>query len=201
MKADGNARAGDPKQRILRAAMACFAAKGYAATTIADIETAAGLSPRAGGTYRHFTSKEAILRAAIEDEIVLSAEVATAIPFPPGTARRAYLEQLATAGLHALTRQRELMRVLFRDLDRFPDWFDDVADRLIQARYRELAAGLAVVAPGIDAEAVAAVLLGSLVNAKVIEAFTGRTPLDVPDHRLAAAWAALADTIVPEEGP
>ena len=45
----------------------CFVSRGYAATTIADIEQAAGLrSVGAGGTYRHFESKRAILEAVVD---------------------------------------------------------------------------------------------------------------------------------------
>jgi hypothetical protein len=39
-----------PKERVTAAALACFAAKGYSATSIADIEAASGLTPGAVGT-------------------------------------------------------------------------------------------------------------------------------------------------------
>jgi AcrR family transcriptional regulator len=55
----------DTKERILGAAIALFAAKGYAATTVAEIEAAVGLSPGSGGLYRHFPSKEALLDAVL----------------------------------------------------------------------------------------------------------------------------------------
>lgn len=38
-----------------------FARKGFQKTTVGDLEKAAGLSPRAGGFYRHFKSKESLL--------------------------------------------------------------------------------------------------------------------------------------------
>lgn len=184
-----------PRDRILRAAMRCFAANGYAATTIADIEAAAGFSPRAGGTYRHFRSKEAILAAALEDEIAASEQVASSVPqAPPG----AQLQHLASAALRALDGQRDLMRVLFRDLDRFPELFADTADRLIQARYREMAISIAALGAFVDADAVAAVLLGALVNFKIIQAFTGTTPAGVSDERMAAAWSAIAGAYLTE---
>lgn len=47
-------------------------AKGYSATTIADIEAASGLTPGAGGTYRHFGSKREILHAAIDAALAQS---------------------------------------------------------------------------------------------------------------------------------
>ena len=48
-------------QRLREAALTLFAERGYAATRIADIERAAGLAPRAGAFYRHFSGKRQLL--------------------------------------------------------------------------------------------------------------------------------------------
>lgn len=45
------------RERILGVSLKLFIDKGYAKTTIGDIEAAAGLVPRAGTFYRHFKSK------------------------------------------------------------------------------------------------------------------------------------------------
>jgi AcrR family transcriptional regulator len=103
----------DPRSRILHAAMRCFASKGYAATTMADIEAAAGFSPRAGGTYRHFDSKRAILESLIESVLEQSDDVLASVPTS--------LEGAARDGLAQLDRHRDLMQILFRDLDQFPE--------------------------------------------------------------------------------
>lgn len=47
--------------RIKAAALPLFAKDGFAGTSIAAIETAAGLAPRAGAFYRHFPGKEALM--------------------------------------------------------------------------------------------------------------------------------------------
>ncbi len=54
-------RRGNTRQRILDAATAFFAEKGYVATSITDIEAAVGLTPGSGGLYRHFASKDSLL--------------------------------------------------------------------------------------------------------------------------------------------
>ncbi len=46
------------RERLLSSTLELFAQRGYAATTVADIESAAGLSPGSGAMYRHFSSKE-----------------------------------------------------------------------------------------------------------------------------------------------
>lgn len=163
--------------------MQCFGDKGYAATTMSEIEAAAGLVPRTGGTYRHFSSKQAILEAAIEDELAANDEVLAPVPET--------LEGAARDGLAQLDRQRNLTRVMFRDLDQFPDLMASVVERLIRGPYRLVAERTEAVAPGVDGEAMAAVMVGALVNYKVIEAMVGERPGGVDEDRLVTAWAHL----------
>lgn len=49
------------KDRIMQAALKLFVELGYQKTSIARIETEAGLVPRAGAFYRHFEGKQALL--------------------------------------------------------------------------------------------------------------------------------------------
>jgi AcrR family transcriptional regulator len=49
------------RDRIMQAALKLFAEQGYQKTSIARIESEAGLAPRAGAFYRHFDSKQALL--------------------------------------------------------------------------------------------------------------------------------------------
>lgn len=51
---------------IVGIAQKLFAEQGYKATSIAQISRAAGLSPSAGGLYRHFKTKELLLEAVVE---------------------------------------------------------------------------------------------------------------------------------------
>lgn len=57
------------KDRIRGAALGLFLAEGYQKTSIARIETEAGLVPRAGAFYRHFESKEALLADLAQSSI------------------------------------------------------------------------------------------------------------------------------------
>jgi AcrR family transcriptional regulator len=57
---------GDPQQRLVEAAFKLFSEpKGYAAVTVSEIASAAGVAK--GTVYRHFPSKEALFTAVVEN--------------------------------------------------------------------------------------------------------------------------------------
>ncbi len=62
------------RDKLKQAALALFVDRGFAATSIGSIESAAGLAPRAGAFYRHFRSKEALLEELARDRITETPE-------------------------------------------------------------------------------------------------------------------------------
>jgi AcrR family transcriptional regulator len=192
-----------PRERILVAARACFAAKGFAGTTIADIEGAAGYTPRSGGVYRHFRSKVEILEAVIDAELADNAKAIHDVPDP------AYdgsldpvdvLEEAARRGLAQLDRQAELTKIVFRDLDQFDELLTKVRDGLIDATYRDFvarleAAGIPAARPDLDPEAIAVLAIGPIVDFKVKQHLLGAPPLGLEEDRLVHAWAHLFATV------
>ena len=171
----------DARRRVIHAAMSCFGKTGYTATTIADIEHEAGLTVGAGGTYRHFPSKRAILEAVI-DTIVSAPDHVLAPPSPD-------IEATAHESLDYMN--AELVRFFFRDLDAHPDQRDRIVDRLVTGPYRIVAARIAETNSTIDAEAAAAVLLGSLINFRVIEVLIGEGRNGVTRDRFIKTWSAI----------
>lgn len=171
----------DARSRVLAAAIECFAARGYAATTIADIERAAGLSVGAGGTYRHFKSKEGILKAVIDAAVdVPDEEIA---PLSPD------IEAVAHEMLDYM--RSDMMRIYFRDLDEFPEQRKRINERTINSSYRFVADRIAETNPDIDADAAAAVILGSLINFRVNEALVGEDANGVSRDRFVTTWATI----------
>lgn len=173
----------DTRSRVVAAALRCFSRRGFAGTSLAHIESEAGLSPGAGSTYRYFESKRAMLEAAVEHAV---ARVDGRIRPEPATLQDA--ARLSLAGMDEL---RDLTRIVLRDLDEFPDVLTPVVDRLLEGPIRVVAARLAEAAPGADGEAMATLLIGGLVNFKVIEAVAGIRPGAVDERRLVDAWAHL----------
>lgn len=105
-------------------AMELFGRQGYHATTVAQIEAAAGLSAGAGGLYRHFKSKRAVLEEALRRQAEQGRPLLAYLDDPDamaGMARRERFLAVARAGLRRLAEERDLNRLLLRDLATFPD--------------------------------------------------------------------------------
>ena len=133
----------EPRTRdvVVAAAMDLFGRQGYRATTIAQIESAAGLSPGAGGLYRHYRSKRALLEEGLRRQAAQGRGLAAFLDDPAGLAAlplRDRLAAVARAGLRRLEEERDVNRLLVRDLAAFPDLLAQVrATRSASApRYR-----------------------------------------------------------------
>ena len=57
------------RERILDAALDLFVEQGFTGTPITAVERRVGLAAGTGSFYRHFRSKEELLRAAVEREV------------------------------------------------------------------------------------------------------------------------------------
>lgn len=60
---------GSTRERLVTEAMKLFSDKGFEATSVSQIEAAAGLSAGSGALYRHFKSKDALLSAGIDRQL------------------------------------------------------------------------------------------------------------------------------------
>src|SRR3954454_24456498 len=188
------------RERVLDGAMDLFARQGYRATTIAQIEQAAGLAPGAGGLYRHFPSKRALLEAGLRRQFDVGRELAELLDpasVPAGDPVAA-LVAVARAALRRLEQERDLNRVLVRDLADFPDLLVEVRDRELRRVHRALVAWLGA-SPSVrdaadaDIDALAAVLMGAVSHFWILrDVFGGEHPLGVDEERYLAVLAALA---------
>lgn len=174
------------RSRVLKAAITCFADRGYAATTIADIEKEAGLSVGAGGTYRHFPSKQSMLEAVIDAAVnAPDDEIA-----PPGP------DVEATAHEMLDYMRADMFRIYLRDLDAFPEQRARINERTINGSYRVVADRIAESNPDIDAEAAAAVILGSLINFRTNEVLIGDQANGVDRDRFVRTWGEIYRSVL-----
>ncbi len=181
------------RDRLLGEALTLFAAKGYAATSVADIQRASGLAPGSGALYKHFASKRELLEAAVAyriDSIVAAREA-----YDAGD-RRDVEQAVRTAGRliwDNFKQSEDLPKVMLREPEELGDLDEKtwqvITDNAYQRFADELTASNRSGRTSIpDPEAAAAVAIGSLSYAATLQALTGRSPGNIEDDRYFEAW-------------
>jgi AcrR family transcriptional regulator len=181
------------RELLIDVALGLFATEGYRGTTTRKIEEAAGLTPGAGGMYRHFRSKEDLLLAAVER---YRADVASFVNRAPELMKlgdvRAELLLAAKLAREFNERNDALLRVLILEQQAIPPKAQRHFQEAWEDAYRLYAQWLAArLGSGseVDIEAAAIQLFGSLAQYQVqVETFT-RPPLAVEPERFIVAWA------------
>ena len=174
-------------------ALQLFAAKGYGATSVADIQQAAGLAPGSGALYKHFSSKRALLEAAVASRIE---KIVTAREQYDSGEQKGVEASVRTAGQliwNNLVESEELLRVMLREPDELGDLDEKtwqvITDNAYQRFADELSASNRAGRTAIpDPEAAAAVAIASLCYNVTLRALTNRTPGNVDDDRYFEAW-------------
>ncbi len=108
------------RERLLEAAIQLIFKRGYHNTTVGDIEMAAGLTRRAGGFYRHFSSKEEVLVEALSrmaGEMIAEIRLKEVISLKSA---RAELLVMARAMMHHAEQYRPLRVIFQRDGNELP---------------------------------------------------------------------------------
>jgi AcrR family transcriptional regulator len=178
--------------------MELFGRQGYRATTIAQIEAAAGLSAGAGGLYRHFPSKRALLEEGLRRQADAGRPLIDYLDDP----RLAELPirdrflAVARAGLRRLGEERDVNRLLLRDLAAFPDLLDRVREQELKRVHDAVTVFLRREIPEYgDHEAFAAVLLAAVSHYWIFnDIFDGKHPHEVDTDRFLSALVDLAVT-------
>jgi AcrR family transcriptional regulator len=188
------------RERIVAEALRLFAERGYAATSVAEIEAASGLSPGAGGLYRHFRSKEEVLAAAVREHITrTSKQISATFQAAADVKEQPLVDRLrlaATIGMGKMREEADLIRVLFRDLDKFPNLIAEMREGIVNPLYDMIAKWLAdqpeMAGLEEDWDAIALALGGSIVNFWLASDALHEPPQRVDEARFVDGWARLA---------
>ncbi|WP_026402670.1 TetR/AcrR family transcriptional regulator [Actinomadura rifamycini] len=187
------------RERIVAESLRLFADRGYAATSVAEIEAAAGLSPGAGGLYRHFRSKEEVLSSAIREHIErtrkqISDVLAESDSFK-GRPLEVRLRMTCQAGLAKMREEQDLIRVLFRDLDQFPNLVAEMREGIVNPLYDGIATWLSeqpeYAGADEDWPAIASILGGAVVNYWLANESMYEPPTRIDERRFVESWARL----------
>lgn len=181
------------RERILDAAVELFGRQGYSGTSVGEIEEAAGLVPRSGALYKHFASKRALLDAAVQRRASVATRASELAKVPLDGDPRAILHELARASLRIVSDDQALLRIVMREGDNFPELRDAFHERIVHRGLATATEWLKLVArragtPEFDAEALATVMFGSIINYCVLETLFGHPPRDVSEERFLDAW-------------
>jgi AcrR family transcriptional regulator len=183
------------RERIIDEAMHLFSENGYAATTVARIEAAAGLTAGAGGLYHHFESKEAVLAAGIERQLGrLAALREIRRLFTPLGDLKSELTLMARYILAELDSESELLRILAAESRNRPQLLSTAVDQLVNSTLEGFAIWIAERAerplPEATPATIATLGLGSLLSNSLLHYVLG-IPAPIGDEALVDAWVRL----------
>jgi AcrR family transcriptional regulator len=189
------------KDRIMQAALKLFLEQGYQKTSIARIETEAGLVSRAGAFYRHFEGKQALLVEIAKASVSETPEDFGLERLADFGDTRSELVAVALKYEEAMIRQKPFARLI--DEIRLLDFGAELQDELDADMLAGLAAWLSEkpAAKGLSQKQIAALLISVFGGwlfyiFKVQQQDAALNPLD-RDTMLgewATRWASVLDS-------
>ena len=182
------------KERLLDQAMRLFGERGYDATSVAEIERSAGLTPGAGGLFHHFRTKEEVLVAGIERHLARLAAVRQIRgAVPPLGDLRAELTLVARYVFLELEEEQELLRVLISEGRQRPHLLAGAVEQVVRGTFNEFAS---LLERSGGTEVGAALALGSLVAFASAELLLGQAPVDADREEVIATWVEMVARLV-----
>jgi AcrR family transcriptional regulator len=183
------------RERIIDEAMHLFSEHGYATTSVARIEAAAGLTAGAGGLYHHFKSKEAVLAAGIERQLSrLDALRDIRRVLTPLGDLKSELILVARYILAELDSESELLRILATEARSRPQLLTTALDTVVNSTFDGFATWIAERAerpmPNVSPTTIATLGLGSLLSNRLLRDVFG-VPSPVDDEALVDGWVRL----------
>lgn len=183
------------RDRIVDEAMRLFSQHGYASTSVAKIEAAAGLTAGAGGLYHHFKSKEAVLAAGIERHLArLDALRDIRRLLTPLGDLKAELTLIARYILAELDSEAQLLRILVSEARSRPELLTAAVDQLVNSSLEGFAGWIAERSEpsraGASPTTLATLGLGSLLSNRLLRDVIG-VPSTIDDEELVGAWVQL----------
>jgi AcrR family transcriptional regulator len=182
------------RDRLLDEAMRLFGERGYGATSAAEIERSAGLTPGAGGLFHHFRNKEAVLAAGIERQLArLEAVRQIRGAIPPLGDLRAELTLVARYVFLELEEEQELLRVLISEGRQRPRLLSAAIEQVVRGTFDEFAS---LLRRSGGTEVGAALALGSLVAFASAELLLGQSLVDADREDVIATWVEMVMGLV-----
>jgi len=183
------------RDRLVTEAMRLFGQQGYQATSITQIEAAAGLTPGSGALYHHFKSKEALLEAGIDRQLDRRRAMRDIRTLFAGLGDlRIELTMLGRYVLTVLDEETQLLQIAARTPPEQSPRLNNAYAALIEGLSAEVADWIKGWAPKIskhDAAAIAAVGVNALLGKRSSNTVFRVPAMDMHDEAYIAQWTAM----------
>jgi AcrR family transcriptional regulator len=186
------------RDRLVTEAMRLFSVKGYEATSVSQIEAAAGLAAGSGALYHHFKSKEALLSAGIDRQLDRRRAMHDIRALFAGLGDlRAELTALGRYLLTVVDEEIELLQIAARTPAGRSARLDRACAALVDGINAELAEWIIAWAPALppqECEVLAALGINSILGTRFETSLFHQPAARIPDARYLIEWTALLAT-------
>jgi AcrR family transcriptional regulator len=175
--------------------MRLFSEHGYRATSIAQIEKAAGLVPGCGALYNHFKSKDALLTAGIDRQLDRRRAMHDISALFAGQGDlQTELTLLGRYLMSVLDRETEFLQVVARTPAGESARLTDAYAALVEGLCDELADWVQGCTPGLEgaeAKKIAVVGINALIGKRATRNIFHAPQSDTPDEEYVCNWTAM----------
>jgi AcrR family transcriptional regulator len=175
--------------------MTLFSQQGFKATSVAQIEAAAGLAPGSGALYHHFKSKKSLLEAGIDRQLDRRIAMRDIRELFAGlNDRETELTLLGRYLLSVLDDESQLLQVCARTPASQSTRLRDAYTALVDGLYAELSDWVCSWAPGLDdgtARTISVVAVDALIGHRITHLLFHATETQTSDNQYLTEWTAL----------
>jgi AcrR family transcriptional regulator len=186
------------RERLVIEAMRLFSTKGYEATSVSQIEAAAGLAAGSGALYHHFKSKEALLDAGIDRQLDRRRAMHDIRTLFAGLGDlRAELTVLGRYLLTVVDEEIELLQIAARTPAGRSARLDTAYAALVDGLNGELADWISAWGPALtkqDCAVLAALGVNGILGARFATSLFHQPDARIPDDRYLTEWTAVLAT-------
>ncbi|PJE18573.1 MAG: TetR family transcriptional regulator [Mycobacterium sp.] len=186
------------RDRLVTEAMRLFSDKGFEATSVSQIEAAAGLAAGSGALYRHFKSKDAVLEAGIDRQLDRRHAMRDIRALFAGLGDlRAELTVLGRYLLNVIDDEIELLQIAARTPAGRSARLDTAYAALIDGLNTELAEWISTWKPQLhqqDRVTLATLGVNGILGTRFTTGLIHWVETNIPDDRYLAEWTAVIAT-------
>ena len=186
------------RERLVTEAMRLFSDKGFEATSVSQIEAAAGLAAGSGALYRHFKSKDALLSAGIDRQLDRRAAMADIRALFAGLGD--LHSELTVLGRYLLTvidQETELLQIAARTPAGLSERLDTAYAALFNTLTDELHGWITAWAPRASPEqtgVLATLGVNGLLGARFATSLFHQPEKRLPDDAYLTEWTTVLAT-------